>query len=74
MRCCSVVEFLQGKLGQPEGGFPEALRSAVVKDKPLVTGRPGRGMHYSLQLDGICRPVSKFAVFSMSHTHQSSVI
>ncbi|KAK9800249.1 hypothetical protein WJX73_006193 [Symbiochloris irregularis] len=40
----SVVEYLQGKLGQPEGGFPEPLRSAVVKDKPCVEGRPGAGM------------------------------
>ena len=29
--CCSVVEFLQGMLGQPEGGFPEPLRSRVIK-------------------------------------------
>lgn len=44
--CCpsSVVEYLQGKLGQPEGGFPEPLRSRVVKDKALVTGRPGQDM------------------------------
>lgn len=40
----SVVEYLQGRLGQPEGGFPEPLRSTVVKDRPLVTGRPGQGM------------------------------
>ena len=29
----SVVEFLQGKIGVPYGGFPEPLRSRVVKDK-----------------------------------------
>ena len=40
----SVVEYLQGKLGQPEGGFPEPLRHTVVKDKPLVNGRPGADM------------------------------
>ena len=41
---CSVVEYLQGKLGQPEGGLPEQLQKAVVKDRPLVTGRPGQDM------------------------------
>ena len=40
----SVVEYLQGKLGQPEGGFPEPFRSAVVKDRLRVSGRPGQGM------------------------------
>lgn len=30
---CSVVEYLQGGLGQPEGGFPEPLRSRVIKVK-----------------------------------------
>lgn len=42
--CCSVVEFLQGMLGQPAGGFPEPLRSRVIKDLPRVEGRPGAGM------------------------------
>lgn len=37
----SVVEFLQGFIGHPAGGFPEPLRSRVVKDRPLVVGRPG---------------------------------
>ena len=40
----SVVEFLQGHLGQPTGGFPEPLRSRVIKDKPRIEGRPGAGM------------------------------
>ncbi|KAL4422522.1 hypothetical protein ABPG75_008719 [Micractinium tetrahymenae] len=40
----SVVEFLQGYLGTPAGGFPEPLRSRVVKDRPVVTGRPGATM------------------------------
>ena len=37
----SVVEFLQGFIGHPAGGFPEPLRSRVVKNKPIVSGRPG---------------------------------
>jgi pyruvate carboxylase len=40
----SVVEFLQGYIGHPVGGFPEPLRSRVVKDKPVVNGRPGASL------------------------------
>ncbi|CAL5223603.1 g6142 [Coccomyxa viridis] len=40
----SVVEFLQGMIGQPTGGFPEPLRSRVIKDLPKVEGRPGATM------------------------------
>ena len=31
-------------LGQPTGGFPEPLRSLVVKDLDCVEGRPGASM------------------------------
>nr|CAI5865067.1 unnamed protein product [Callosobruchus analis] len=37
----SVVEFLQGYIGQPYGGFPEPLRSKVLRDMPRIEGRPG---------------------------------
>ncbi|XP_043262765.1 pyruvate carboxylase, mitochondrial isoform X1 [Colletes gigas] len=37
----SVVEFLQGAIGEPYGGFPEPLRSKVLKDMPRIKGRPG---------------------------------
>ncbi|XP_071961975.1 pyruvate carboxylase, mitochondrial-like [Antedon mediterranea] len=40
----SVVEFLQGYLGQPYGGFPEPLRTKVIKDMPRIDGRPGETM------------------------------
>jgi len=40
----SVIEFLQGYLGEPYGGFPEPLRSKVLKDKKRVSGRPGASM------------------------------
>lgn len=40
----SVVEFLQGYLGEPYGGFPEPLRSKVLKGLPTVEGRPGASM------------------------------
>ena len=39
----SVVEFFEGDLGQPPGGFPEALQAKVLKGgEPLRRGRPGR--------------------------------
>uniref|UniRef100_A0A1B0DCN1 Uncharacterized protein n=1 Tax=Phlebotomus papatasi TaxID=29031 RepID=A0A1B0DCN1_PHLPP len=40
----SVVEFLQGAIGTPHGGFPEPLRSRVLKDMPRVEGRPGTSL------------------------------
>ena len=40
----SVVEFLQGLVGQPHGGFPEPFRTDVLKDLPRIEGRPGQDM------------------------------
>lgn len=40
----SVVEYLQGAIGEPHGGFPEPLRSKVLKDMPRVQGRPGASL------------------------------
>lgn len=40
----SVVEFLQGAIGTPHGGFPEPLRSRILKDMPRVEGRPGASL------------------------------
>jgi pyruvate carboxylase len=40
----SVVEFFQGYLGQPVGGFPEPLRSKIIRDKPRIDGRPGASL------------------------------
>jgi len=40
----SVVEYFQGLIGQPVGGFPEPLRTAVLKGKPRVEGRPGASL------------------------------
>ena len=37
----SVVEFLQGYIGQPHGGFPDKFRNDVLKDMPRIKGRPG---------------------------------
>ncbi|GMK55876.1 hypothetical protein CspeluHIS016_0209320 [Cutaneotrichosporon spelunceum] len=40
----SVVEFFQGYLGQPTGGFPEPLRSDIIRDKVRIDSRPGLSM------------------------------
>lgn len=35
----SVVDYFQGGLGQPPGGFPEPMRSNVLKGRSLADGR-----------------------------------
>jgi len=37
----SVIEFFQGYLGQPHGGFPGDLQKVVLKDREAITVRPG---------------------------------
>lgn len=37
----SVVDFMQGLIGQPPYGFPEPLRTKILRGKPKIEGRPG---------------------------------
>ena len=37
----SVVEFMRGDIGIPTGGFPEPLRTKILKGLKPVEGRPG---------------------------------
>jgi pyruvate carboxylase len=37
----SVVEFFEGKLGQPPGGFPPQLQARVLRGRKPLTDRPG---------------------------------
>jgi pyruvate carboxylase len=37
----SVVEFFEGRLGQPPGGFPQALQRRILKGRTPLTDRPG---------------------------------
>jgi pyruvate carboxylase len=37
----SVIDMLRGNLGQPTGGWPEALVKKVLKGEAPFTGRPG---------------------------------
>ncbi len=40
----SVVDMLKGNLGQPPGGWPEALQRKVLKGEAPLTARPGSVM------------------------------
>lgn len=40
----SVVQYFQGYLGHPPGGFPADLRAAVLKGLPTLAGRPSDGL------------------------------
>ncbi|MFO0936474.1 MAG: pyruvate carboxylase [Gemmataceae bacterium] len=37
----SVIEFFEGKLGQPPGGFPPALQQRILRGRKALTDRPG---------------------------------
>jgi pyruvate carboxylase len=62
----SVVEFFEGKLGQPFGGFPRALQKRVLRGRKPLRGRPGASLPPAdlagtrKQLEGkLGRPVSE---------------
>ncbi|GMT10714.1 hypothetical protein PFISCL1PPCAC_2011, partial [Pristionchus fissidentatus] len=48
----STVEFMQGLVGQPPYGFPEPLRTKVLRGKEKIDGRPGEKLP-SLDLDAV---------------------
>lgn len=48
----SVLEFLEGLMGQPFGGFPEPLRSRALRDRRKLDKRPGLYLE-PLDLSGI---------------------
>ena len=37
----SVIEFFEGYIGQPYGGFPEELQKVILKERQAITVRPG---------------------------------
>ena len=37
----SVLDLVGGRMGQPPGGFPEKVQKRIMRDKPIVTVRPG---------------------------------
>jgi pyruvate carboxylase len=40
----SVVDMLKGNLGQPEGGWPQAISKKVLKGETAITTRPGAAL------------------------------
>ncbi|XP_055878612.1 pyruvate carboxylase, mitochondrial-like isoform X2 [Biomphalaria glabrata] len=40
----SVVEYFQGYLGEPPGGYPEPLRTQALKGAKMLEGRPGASL------------------------------
>ncbi|KAK4898891.1 pyruvate carboxylase [Elasticomyces elasticus] len=48
----SVLEFFEGLMGQPYGGFPEPLRSRALRDRRKMDKRPGLYMD-PMDFDGI---------------------
>jgi pyruvate carboxylase len=40
----SVVEFFEGRLGQPVGGFPKELQKRVLRGRKPIRGRPGASL------------------------------
>lgn len=41
----SVLDFFEGLMGQPYGGFPEPLRSEILRgQRPKLTERPGKSL------------------------------
>ncbi|MCQ0971820.1 pyruvate carboxylase [Paracoccus sp. TK19116] len=37
----SVIDMMRGKLGQPPGGWPEAIQKRILKGEKPIEGRPG---------------------------------
>jgi pyruvate carboxylase len=37
----SVIEFFEGYIGQPYGGFPKELQKIILKERQAITVRPG---------------------------------
>ncbi len=40
----SVLDLIGGKMGQPPGGFPPNVVARIMRDRPVVTGRPGESL------------------------------
>jgi pyruvate carboxylase len=54
----SVTDFFQGRLGHPPGGFPKDVQAAILKDLPMLKGRPSDGMA-PVDLDALAATLAK---------------
>jgi pyruvate carboxylase len=61
----SVVAMLRGEVGQPPGGWPEALQKKALKGEAPITGRPGAILP-EVDLDAARQAAEKAAKRSVS--------
>jgi pyruvate carboxylase len=54
----SVIDMMRGNLGQPPGGFPDALVKKALKDEAPITHRPGRDVE-AVDLEAVRAEVSE---------------
>jgi pyruvate carboxylase len=54
----SVVDMMKGNLGQPPGGWPEGIRTKVLKGEAASTERPGKHMN-PVDIEAVRSQVSK---------------
>ncbi|MEB7771652.1 MAG: pyruvate carboxylase [Kurthia gibsonii] len=63
----SVIEFFQGYLGQPVGGFPEELQEVILKEREAITVRPGELLE-AVDFDAIKKELDE--KYNRDMTHQ----
>lgn len=63
----SVIEFFQGYLGQPVGGFPEELQKVILKEREAITVRPGELLE-AIDFDAIKKELDE--KYNRDMTHQ----
>eukprot|EP01061_Rhynchopus_euleeides_P029517 TRINITY_DN483_c0_g4_i1.p1 TRINITY_DN483_c0_g4~~TRINITY_DN483_c0_g4_i1.p1 ORF type:complete len:1185 (+),score=555.73 TRINITY_DN483_c0_g4_i1:96-3650(+) len=54
----SVIEYFQGLIGHPSGGFPEPLRTKVLKGASTYEGRPGSDLE-PIDFDAVRKQLEK---------------
>ncbi|MEL5986944.1 pyruvate carboxylase [Kurthia gibsonii] len=63
----SVIEFFQGYLGQPVGGFPEKLQEVILKEREAITVRPGELLE-AVDFDAVKKELDE--KYNRDMTHQ----
>jgi pyruvate carboxylase len=54
----SVLDMLKGNLGQPEGGWPQAIQKKVLRGEAPITDRPGASLP-PVDLEGVRAKLSE---------------
>ena len=69
----SVISMFRGELGQPKGGWPEALQRKILKGETPITDRPGAHLP-PVDLEAARQEVEKVAGRQVAETEVSSHI